>query len=115
MARNPKQKELQNTRLLKDYASWAYCTACNKTVAYLCYITYDLFEFSYTCNCGSHGSVYIQFEHDVPVKSPQPLTCIKNRLCCPADRSPLFTVVEKNVKDFRFRTVCSACHTEYEG
>ena len=48
MARSPKIKEIVNSRLLKDYASWIYCTSCNKTVAYLCYVTYDLFSFEYT-------------------------------------------------------------------
>ena len=33
MARTPEIKELQNARLLKEYASWIYCTGCNQTVA----------------------------------------------------------------------------------
>ena len=81
LARKPKQKELQNSRLLKEYASWAYCTACNKTVAYLCYVTYDLFDFEYTCNCGNHGKVYIEFDRSKSVQSDQALIVIKNRLC----------------------------------
>ena len=114
MARKPKIKELQNTKLLKEYASWIYCANCNNTVAYLCYVTYDLIEFEYTCNCGNHGQVHIQFEHDVPVKSNFPLLSIKNRLCCPQDSAPLLTVVEKNVKAVRFRIVCNSCCTEYK-
>ena len=114
MARKTKQKKLTNTRLLKEYASWIYCTGCNKTVAYLCYVTYDLFDFEYTCHCGSRGSVWIEFEHDAPAQSEQPLCSVKNRLCCPKDGSPLLTVVEKNIAEARFRIVCNACHTEYE-
>ena len=113
LARQPKQKELQNTKLLKEYASWVYCTACNKTVAYLCYVTYDFFEFEYIGHCGNHGKVYIQFDHEVPVKDNHSLLQIKNRLCCPQDNSPLITVVGKNLKTFRFRIVCNTCNTEY--
>ena len=113
MARKPKQKELIKSRSLKEYASWIYCTDCNKTVAYLCYVTYDLFDFEYICNCGNHGSVFIEFEHDAPTQSTQSLSLEKNRLCCPKDLSPLFTVVEKNVKSIRFRIVCNTCNTEY--
>jgi len=114
LAKKPEQKELQNSRLLKEYASWIYCTACNKTVAYLCYVTYDLFEFEYACNCGSHGRVYISFDHDSPAKSNSQLPLIKNRLCCPNDNSLLFTIVEKNIKSSRFRILCNTCNTEFE-
>jgi len=113
MARKPKQKELKNSRLLKEYASWVYCNACNKTVAYLCYITYDLFDFEYTCNCGNHGSVLIEFEHEIPAKSDQSLRCTKNRLCCPKDDSPLLTIVEKNINEAKYRIICNTCNTEY--
>ena len=115
MARKPNRKELENSRLLKEYASWIYCTACNQTVAYLCYVTYDLFELEYTCNCGSCGKVHISFEHDAPVKGEQPLFLAKNRWCCPNDNSPLVTIVEKNILDFQFRVVCNTCNTEYKG
>ena len=114
MARKTKRKELKNARLLKEYASWIYCTGCNKTVAYLCYVTYDLFDFEYTCNCGSHGNVFIEFEHNAPMQSEQTLRSVKNRLCCPKDDSPLFTVVEKNIAKARFRIICNRCNTEYE-
>ena len=114
MARKPEQKTLENSRLLKEYASWIYCTKCNKTVAYLCYITYDLFDFEYTCNCGNHGKVFIEFEHDNPTQSNQSLTTIKNRLCCPNDQSPLLTIVDKNIKDWQYRIICNTCNTEFE-
>ena len=113
MARTPKQKDLKNSRLLKEYASWIYCTGCNQTVAYLCYVTYDLFDFEYTCTCGSCGSVHIEFEHDAPTRSDLALQTIKNRLCCPKDDAPLFTVVEKNVERCKYRIVCNGCGSEY--
>ena len=113
MARKPIKKELSNSRLLKDYASWIYCAECNKTVAYLCYVTYDLFEFEYTCNCGSCGSVFIEFDHDEPMKSDSELHLVKSRMCCPQDESPLFTLVEKNIKNVQIRIVCNGCKTEY--
>ena len=114
MARKTKEKNLINSRLLKEYASWIYCEACNNTVAYLCYVTYDLFDFEYTCKCGSRGHVFIEFEHDIPAKSKQPLYLAKNRLCCPKDESPLLAVVEKNIDEARFRIVCNTCNTEYD-
>ena len=114
MARKTKQKELENSRLLKEYASWIYCDACNRTVAYLCYVTYDLFDFEYTCDCGSHGSVFIEFEHDAPAQSKHSLRIVNNRLCCPKDNSPLFTVIEKNIIEDRYRIICNTCNTEYK-
>ena len=113
MARKVKQKELTNSRLLKDYASWVYCTNCQKTVAYLCYVTYDLCELNYTCNCGSQGRVFIEFDHEPPDQNCQPLALLKNRLCCPGDSSPLLTIVEKNVKKAAVRVVCNSCNEEY--
>ncbi len=47
----------ENARFLKGHASWLYCNECNKTVAYLCYITYRYFHFSFTCSCDCHGWV----------------------------------------------------------
>jgi len=114
MARIPKLKNLKNSRLLKDYASWIYCANCNSTVAYLCYVTYDAFDFEYICNCGSNGKVHIEFEHPTPAKSTEELKIIKNRLCCPNDDSPLLTVVEKNIKSYKFNIICNTCSQEFE-
>jgi len=114
MARTPKIKETVNSRLLKDYASWIYCTSCNKTVAYLCYVTYDAFSFEYTCNCGSKGKVHIEFDGNVNVdKSDTLLIEVKNRLCCPKDKSPLVTFVNKNLIDYKCHIICKGCSTEY--
>ena len=115
MARTPKFKKLTNSKLLKEYASWIYCTDCNKTVAYLCYVTYDCFEFEYTCDCGGSGKVNIEFEHPGPVKSTDRLKLIKNRLCCPKDDSPLLSIVQKNLKNYKFRIVCNCCAHEFVG
>jgi len=114
MARQTVQKALKNTKLLKDYASWIYCANCNKTVAYLCYITYDLFKFEYICDCGNKGKVYIEFEHNKPKMSDEQLKITKNRLCCPEDNSPLLTVVDKNLKSYNFNIVCNKCNTNYK-
>ena len=115
MARTPLRKALENTRLLKEYASWIYCTVCNNTVAYLCYTHYDLFDFAYTCRCGSQGRVLIEFPHENEAvrKSAAPLQSAKNRLCCPQDGSPLLTLVEKNLAKAEFRIVCNVCRSEY--
>ena len=115
MARTPKLKELENSRLLKEYASWIYCTNCNSTVAYLCYVTYDSFDFQFSCNCGSRGKVNIAFEHCESIKSTEQLKTIKNRLCCPKDDSPLLTIVEKNIKSYNFNIVCNSCNQSFEG
>lgn len=117
MARVPLQKTLVNARLLKDYASWVYCTGCNQTVAYLCYTTYDRFDFDFTCRCGSHGSVHIAFTVADAPDSDAPLVSVKNRLCCPDDQSPLVTFVEKSLVDYRAAILCKPCgqayHREY--
>ena len=113
MGRIPAVKELENARLLKAYASWVYCTGCEKTVAYLCYVTYDAVDFQYDCACGSHGRVRIEFEGEAGVPSNDALADIKNRLCCPHDQSPLITVVEKNLTAFNLSIKCHECHGEY--
>lgn len=113
MARSPKIKELENARLLKEYASWIYCDSCGKTTAYLCYVTYDLFDFEYTCGCGACGKVHIEFEHGESSISGKPLPAIKNRLCCPTDKSPLLTIVDKNLTRYKFRVLCNTCNTEF--
>jgi len=114
MARTPTRKEVVNSRLLKDYASWIYCAGCNATVAYLCYVTYDQFDFEYTCLCGGRGRVRIEFEKNAEVRtSGQPLRLIKNRLCCPADLSPLVTFVDKNLESYKSGIICKSCGTRY--
>ena len=114
MSRKPIKKELINTRLLKDYASWVYCTECNNTIAYLCYVTYDEFDFEYTCKCKNVGYVHIEFEHSGDVKqSCAPLVEVKNRLCCPEDHSPLVTVVDKNLQKYRLSVLCNKCSIRY--
>lgn len=113
MARTPKHKELQNTRLANAYGGWIYCGGCSKTVGYLCYVTYDQFNFVYQCKCGNHGSVNIAFESDSAQTSGQPLITVKNRLCCPADESPMVTVLTKNLDAYKFEITCKACNTKY--
>ena len=115
MARKPIKKELTNTRLLKEYASWIYCDKCNNTVAYLCYVTYDLFDFEYKCNCQNVGCVHIEFENSGKVKkSNESLLEIKNRLCCRNDNAPLVTVVAKNLCEYKLSVLCNKCNTQYQ-
>ena len=113
LARTPIIKNLTNSRLLKSYASWVYCDACGNTVAYLCYVTYDQVDFSYTCACGSCGRVEIEFAHEASQASDTALIPIKNRLCCPADQSTLITIVEKNVTDYTLFITCNTCNTVF--
>lgn len=114
MSRIPINKELQNARLLKDYASWIYCTNCNKTVAYLCYVTYNNFDFSFTCNCGSKGSVKIDFNTDTKEKDSQEFILSKNRLCCPNDHSPLLTIIDKNIEEWSGTISCVECNKKFQ-
>lgn len=116
MARVPMLKETRGARLLKEYASWIYCTACGKTVAYLCYVSYDSFDFHFDCGCGNHGSVHIEFgELKTVSPSSEALHPIKNRLCCPNDSAALLTLVGKNLKSCRYEIACNACATKYKG
>ncbi len=114
MSRTPKIKELENTKLASGYGGWVYCESCNKTIGYLCYITYDSFRLTYQCKCGGCGSIYINFDDVGSVcVSENNLTIIKNRLCCPFDKSPLFTVLDKNLVSYNYEVVCKACNTKY--
>ncbi len=114
MGRIVKTKSLENAKLLKEYASWIYCTSCEKTVAYLCYITYDKFDFEFTCNCGCRGHVYIDFGDLISSQaSSKGLECIKNRMCCPNDKSALVTFVEKNLQSYNCKISCLKCAQEY--
>lgn len=114
MARIPKHKEMQNTRLANTYGGWLYCEGCNKTIGYLCYVTYDFFKLEYQCKCGNHGSADISFENDTSHNAEQPLVMIKNRLCCPADESPLVTILTKNLHAYKYEIICLACNTKYK-
>ena len=62
MARVLKNKKLVNTRLATNYGGWMYCDQCNENIGYLCYSTYDHLELNYQCNCGSKGSILLNFE-----------------------------------------------------
>lgn len=71
-----KTKELVNTRLASGHGGWVYCDSC-----------------------GEHGSMHLAFEDDsLTDKSDQELIMIKNRLCCPNDNSPLFTILYKKLE-----------------
>ncbi|PKM74284.1 MAG: hypothetical protein CVU92_06110 [Firmicutes bacterium HGW-Firmicutes-17] len=116
MARIPAYKELINTRLANTYGGWIYCEGCNKTIGYLCYVTYDLFRFDYRCKCGNCGSVHLVFERQSTeqTSSEQSLITIKNRLCCPEDKSPLATILVKNLDSYKYEISCKACNTKYQ-
>lgn len=112
MARVLKQRHLKNTRLLKEYASWMYCEGCNETIAYLCYVTYDAFDFHYSCKCGNSGQVNLVFD-DSKEKSEEKLIVIKNRLCCPKDEAPLLTILDKKLASYEYSITCHSCGKQY--
>lgn len=114
MARTLKSKELINTRLANTYGGWIYCEGCNKTIGYLCYVTYNRFEMLYKCKCGNDGSAHLVFDdEDTSENAEQKMTTIKNRLCCPADESPLVTILSKKLLSYECDIVCKACNTKY--
>jgi len=107
-------KEIINGRILKNNGSWMYCDKCNNTVGYLCYSTYQTFRFDFDCNCGNKGLFKLGYDDNLTTKkSLQPLKIHGNRLCCTNDDSPLFSIVEKNIKKVRYSVVCKKCLTEY--
>ena len=95
MDRKSRKKLLENTKLASGYGGWIYCAHCNQNIGYLCYVTYDNFNFTYSCKYGSQGSICIVFD-DVKdsCSSTHKLITLKNRLCCPVDQFPLLTILE---------------------
>lgn len=114
MARTIRDKELVNTRLANRYGGWIYCEGCNKTIGYLCYVTYNRFSFNYKCNCGNKGSAHLSFnDEDTSKNTEQKMHTSKNRLCCPIDESPLVTILTKNLCSYECEIVCMSCDTKY--
>ena len=101
----------RNAHFLKGHASWLYCDGCNKTVAYLCYVTYRYSRFSFICMCGAQGWVENQYS-DVDPGSLDPGELIQKgtRFCCANDESPLFSVVAKHLKSYQTEVVCKQCN-----
>ena len=115
MARVVKNKELVNTRLATNYGGWMYCDTCNENIGYLCYSTYDKLELNYTCNCGSKGTAYLDFEDSKEgCEFDKELVTIKNRLCCSFDEAPLITVLDKNLKKYKLEITCKSCNKIYK-
>ncbi|MGL5434974.1 MAG: hypothetical protein ACRDBO_06170 [Lachnospiraceae bacterium] len=108
---------VDNAHFLKGHASWLYCDNCNKTIAYLCYVTYDYFRFSFICSCGCHGLVENKYDdidlHDLAIGELIRNTANK-RYCCLHDDSALFSPVPKNLKSYSAEIVCKQCHTKYQ-
>lgn len=117
MSRTLKIKELEHTRLASGHGGWFYCDNCGENIGYLCYVTYDDFQFSYKCKCGSCGSMHLAFETDAPMGADickNTLITIKNRLCCPNDNAPLFTILYKKLENYEYEVICSKCKYKYK-
>lgn len=115
MARVVKNKELINTRLATNYGGWMYCETCNENIGYLCYATYDKLDLQYQCNCGSRGSVQLDFEDSKSGHtSNEALLLIKNRFCCPHDQAPLITILDKKVASYEIKITCKSCQNTYK-
>ena len=115
MARVLKDKELVNTRLATNYGGWIYCDKCNENIGYLCYSTYDRLELKYKCNCGSIGSVLLDFEDSkIGQNCNNELIIIKNRFCCPKDNNPLITILDNKVTSYEMKITCKSCENIYK-
>lgn len=115
MARVLKNKKLENTRLATNYGGWMYCDKCNENIGYLCYSTYNRLELKYTCNCGSEGKAILDFEDSkIGKNSNDELVIIKNRFCCPKDREPLITILDKKVANYEMEITCKSCESSYK-
>lgn len=107
----------QNAHFLKGHASWLYCDSCNKTVAYLCYVTYRYFQFSFTCSCGCRGEIENRYD-DIDLSGLPSGRLVRStankRYCCPQDEAALFSPVPKNLKSYHAVIVCKQCNTKFE-
>ena len=99
-SQKPKTVTLKNAHYLKAHASWLYCDMCNKTVAYLCYVTYSYFLINFICKCGNHGAAENIFD-DVELEQLEngslKIKPENKRFCCENDDESLFSVVPKNL------------------
>lgn len=115
MARVLKTKELIDTRLATNYGGWMYCDKCNENIGYLCYSTYDRLELKYKCNCGSQGSVILEFEDSKTGQGcNEELLIIKNRFCCSKDKNPLITILDNKILNYEMQITCKSCHKMYK-
>lgn len=111
---NDLKKVVLNGHMLKNTGSWLYCDKCNKTIGYLCYTTYQDFDFKFHCKCGNSGSFHLEYKtKNKASDSSIELEKKKNRLCCPNDGSPLFTIVEKNIENCSYTVVCNKCYSKF--
>lgn len=114
MTRKVKSRELENTRLAANYGGWMYCDSCGENIGYLCYSTYDRLKLKYRCNCGSEGSVILDFEDSGAGKEcADEMLVVKNRMCCPNDKEPLITILDKKVASYEMEITCKGCGGMY--
>lgn len=114
MSRKLKEKDLENMHLATDHGGWMYCDHCHENIGYLCYVTYDSFQLQFECNCGGKGSCTLKFEDtESCVQDEKELMMVKNRYCCPHDKSPLFTILEKKLKNYCVTVVCTDCKKKF--
>lgn len=107
------KRTIDNGKMLKNSGSWMYCSQCGNTVGYLCYTTYTSFRLTSVCICGATNCFELAYEKVNKSAVNTPLLTVKNRLCCPEDRSPLFSVSRKNLKDYTCEVVCNKCGIKY--
>jgi len=115
MTRIIKNKELVNLRLAANYGGWMYCDKCSENIGYLCYSTYDKLELKCQCNCGSTGSILLDFKDSKSGNDcDDELIVVKNRLCCPKDSEPLITILDNKVINYEIKITCKSCNHIYK-
>ncbi len=81
----------------------------------ICYATYDRLELTYQCQCGSGGSVLLDFEDSKTGQNcDDELAVIKNRYCCSKDKEPLITILDKKVSSYEMKITCKSCGSIYK-
>jgi len=118
MASRKISKILTNSRLLKTYGSWLYCTSCNKTVAYFCYTTYRSINYKYNCKCGNIGEITLVedgYEYQKDQNFEKKMILKENRFCCINDESPIFSVVTKQISSYEYIVTCLQCNEIFKG
>lgn len=114
------ERRTEGCRLLKRTGSWLYCTACGRTVAYVCYTGYAAIALTFRCSCGGSGELALTAESAAAVTGPtsgtvqhRALVLADGRYRCPDDRTPIFSTVASRFVAGHYSVVCASCRHAY--
>lgn len=98
-----------------NYGGWFYCDTCGENIGYLCYSTYDMIDFKYTCSCGNEGKIFIDFiDSSEGENTLDHMIIIKNRMCCTSDSEPLITIIKDKLVKYDIAISCKKCKKIYK-